>query len=100
MNVNDDPAGGDLIVPLHSRRRKRAQLGQKLQHVIAAAGLFFSGLQSLTAHAEGLERVLAVAGMLTAGLLIGAFAREVRGIGRGHSRHHAHSIDWMDIFAA
>ena len=49
MNVNDDPAGGDLIVPLHSRRRKRAQLGQKLQHVIAAAGLFFSGLQSLTA---------------------------------------------------
>jgi hypothetical protein len=93
-------AHGDIVVPLHSRRRKRRLLAQRLQHVIAAAGLFFGGMQSLSAGAEGLERILAVAGMLTAGLLIGAFAREVRGVTRVHGEHRAHGVDWMDIFAA
>jgi hypothetical protein len=100
MSAGHIAADGDIVVPLHSRRRKRGLLAQKLQHVIAAAGLFFSGMQSLSAGAEGLERMLAVAGMLTAGLLIGAFARELRGVTRAHGEHRAHGVDWMDIFAA
>lgn len=106
MSAHVQAAGGDdLIVPLHSRRRRRGLLAQKLQHVIAGAGLFLSGTQSLTAGAEGLELALAIAGMITAGLLMAAFAREVRGIAgaRGmpaHPTHHRHSVDWMDIFAA
>ena len=55
MNVDEDAAGGDLIVPLRSRRQRRGLLAQKLQHVIAGAGRFFSGIQSLSAGAEGLE---------------------------------------------
>jgi hypothetical protein len=97
-------ANDDLVVPLHSRRRQRGLLAQKLQHVIAGAGLFFSGIQSLSAGAEGLERALAIAGVLTAGLLIAAFARELRAVaGRGkhvQAGHHRHTVDWMDIFAA
>lgn len=96
----DAAVDGDIVVPLHSRRRKRGLLAQKLQHVIAATGLFFSGMQSLSAGAEGLERMLAVAGVLTAGLLIVAFAREVPGATRPHGEHRAHGVDWMDIFAA
>jgi hypothetical protein len=98
-------ANGDLVVPLYSRRRRRGLLAQKLQHVIAGAGLFFSGVQSLSGEAEGLELALAIAGMITAGLLIVAFAREVRsmaGAGETHAQqaHHRHTVDWMDIFAA
>lgn len=95
-------AAGDLVVPLHSRRRRRGLLAQRLQHVIAGAGLFFSGMQSLTAGAEGLELALAVAGMVTAGLLIVAFAREVRGAAgtHAHPAHPRHAVDWTDIFAA
>jgi hypothetical protein len=98
-------AGDDLVVPLHSRRRQRGVLAQKLQHVIAGAGLFFSGMQSLSAGAHGLELALAIAGMITAGLLIAAFARAVRGVARArgthaHPAHHHHAVDWIDIFAA
>jgi hypothetical protein len=97
--------GNDLVVPLHSRRRQRGLLAQKLQHVIAGAGLFFSGMQSLSAGAHGLELALAIAGMITAGLLIAAFARAVRGVARArgthaHPPHHHHAVDWIDIFAA
>jgi hypothetical protein len=31
-----ETAVADLIVPLHSRRRSRARIGQKLQHLMAA----------------------------------------------------------------
>ena len=97
--------GGDLIVPLHSRRRQRGALAQKLQHVIAGAGLFFSGIQSLSDGAHGLERTLAIAGMITAGLLIAAFAREARHLAGARAAHapdapHTQSVDWIDIFAA
>ena len=105
MTAGHGASGGDPIMPLHSRRRTRGALAQKLQHVIAGAGLFFSGMQSLSAHAEGLERTLAIAGMITAGLLIGAFLREVRGATRARGAHpdgahHQRGVDWIDIFAA
>ena len=101
----EDAASSEIVVPLHSRRRRRGLLAQKLQHVIAGAGLFFSGVQSLSAGAEGLERTLAIAGMITAGMLIAAFAREVRRAAAprrsdAHGTHQAHGVDWIDIFAA
>ena len=72
--------------------------------MIAGAGLFYSGVQSLSAGAEGLERILAIAGMMTAGLLIAAFAREVRGLAGSHETpahgHQSQAVDWMDVFAA
>jgi hypothetical protein len=94
----------ELIVPLHSRRRARLGVGQKLQHVIAGGTLFLSGVQSLSSGAEGLERALAVAGMATAALLFAAFVRSLRpATGRAaHAAHasHGHGVDWVDIFAA
>jgi hypothetical protein len=94
-----DAAAGDVIVPLHSRRRQRLGLGQKLQHVIPAAGLLFGGIQSLTSGVEGFERILAIVGIATSALLMTVFARHVRGLGRPRERH-AHGVDWMDIWAA
>ena len=92
----------ELMVPLHSRRRKRAALAQQLQHVVAAAGLVFSGVQSLSSGAGGLELALAVGGMITGAFLIATFARTVRGLRRGGAtpHEHAHGVDWMEIWAA
>ena len=56
----ENTTAGDLVVPQHSRRRRRARNGQKLQHLIPAAGLLFGGVQSLMAGVEGLENAAAV----------------------------------------
>ena len=92
----------ELMVPLHSRRRKRAALAQQLQHVVAAAGLVFSGVQSLSSGAGGLELALAVGGLVTGAFLIATFARTVRGLRHGGAtpHTHAHGVDWMEIWAA
>lgn len=90
----------DLIVPLHSRRRSRAQIGQKLQHLIPAAALLFGGVQSLIAGVDGFERVLAIVGIATSALLVTAFGRQLRRLRRPAAGHAAHGIDWMDVFAA
>ena len=95
-----ETAVADLIVPLHSRRRSRAQIGQKLQHLIPAAGLLFSGVQSLIAGVDGFERALAVVGIATSALLVTAFGRQVRTLRGPVAGHAAHGIDWMDVFAA
>jgi hypothetical protein len=89
----------ELVVPLHSRRRQRAAIGQKLQHLIPAAGLLFGGAQSLIAGVEGFERVLAALGIVTSVLLMSAFGRHVRSM-RESDPHAKHGIDWMDIWAA
>jgi hypothetical protein len=96
----EDPA--DLTVPLHSRRQRRGALAQQLQHVVAAAGLVFSGLQSLSSGAGGLELALAVGGLITGAFLIATFARTVRGLRHGGATPHAHvhGVDWMEIWAA
>jgi hypothetical protein len=95
-----DAAGADLIVPLRSRRRARAQTGQKLQHLIPAAGLLFSGVQSLMAGVDGLERALAIVGIVTSALLMTAFGRHLRTRRNPADSHTAHGIDWMDVWAA
>lgn len=95
-----ETAVADLIVPLHSRRRSRAQIGKKLQHLIPAVGLLFSGVQSLIAGADGFERALAIVGIATSALLVTAFGRQVRALRGPAAGHVAHGIDWMDVFAA
>jgi hypothetical protein len=94
----EQTANGELVVPLHSRRRQRAAIGQKLQHLIPAAGLLFSGVQSLMAGVEGFERALASVGIITSVLLMTAFTRHVGAFGQ--RKHSAHGVDWMDIWAA
>jgi hypothetical protein len=91
-------ASDEIVVPLRSRRRQRAAIGQKLQHLIPAAGLLFSGVQSLMAGVEGFERLLALVGIVTSALLMGAFGRHLRT--QRHQEHGVHGIDWMDIWAA
>ncbi len=96
----ESAADADIAVPLHSRRHRRLQLGQQLQHVVPAAGLLFNGMQSLATGAEGLELALAIAGIVTSGLLIAVFARRAHGLRQHGTAHHTHGIDWMEIFAA
>jgi len=99
--LGQETAVADLIVPLHSRRRSRARIGQKLQHLIPAAGLLFSGVQSLIAGVDGFERALAIVGIVTSALLMIAFGRHLRNTsGRAAAGHAVHRIDWMDVFAA
>jgi hypothetical protein len=93
-------AGDEVVVPLRSRRRQRVAIGQKLQHLIPAAGLLFSGVQSLIAGVEGFERVLALVGIVTSALLIGALGRHLQTRHRRSAEHAKHGIDWMDIWAA
>jgi hypothetical protein len=95
----DEAAGTDIVVPLHSRRQKRVLVVQKMQHLIPAAGLLVGGAQSLAAGAHGLELGLAVAGVITSALLIATLAKSARDLQRSAS-HHAHGVDWMDIWAA
>jgi len=92
--------GDEVVVPLRSRRRQRAAIAQKLQHLIPAAGLLFSGVQSLMAGVEGFERVLAFVGIITSALLMGAFGRHLRPRRPQPAEHGTHGVDWMDIWAA
>ena len=96
----DVAPGTELSVPLHSRRRNRLLVVQKAQHLIPAAGLLFSGIQSLQSDAHGVELALAVGGIVTSALLLAAFARHLRNQGTHQAVHAAHGVDWMDIFAA
>jgi hypothetical protein len=75
--AGEDTTAGDLGVPRHSGRRRRAQIGQKRQHLVPAAGLLF-GVQSLTAGVRGLERALAIVGIITSARLMAALTRQVR----------------------
>jgi len=91
-----------IVVPLRSIRRERALLVQKLQHAIPAVGLLFAGLESLRHGPHGFELALALVEVVTSGLLIATIARSVktaRAAGRS-GLHHAHGIDWIDVWAA
>jgi hypothetical protein len=102
MNAGESAraAGDEIVVPLRSRRRRRAAIGQKLQHLIPAAGLLFSGVQSLMAGVEGFERMLALVGIVTSAMLMGAFGRHLHARRRQPAEHAGHGVDWMDIWAA
>jgi len=91
-----------LVVPLRSRRFARAQAAQKLNHAVPAVGLFAAGFDALRHGVEGSELALATVEMATAGLLLGTMIKSLRAARRAGQAgfHHAHGVDWMDIFAA
>lgn len=100
----DGATTGDVTVPLHSRRRERAQFVQHIRHAIPTVGLLAAAAQSLAAGAHGLELALAIAEIATSALLISSIVRGARSLHthdhhHGHT-HHAHGIEWIDIFAA
>jgi hypothetical protein len=90
-------------IPLVSRRRERGQLLQKIQHALPSFVLLMNGIQGLQAGHEGFARVLALAELVTSGLVIGGIARSVRRMRRAHDEraaaHHS-GIDWIDLFLA
>lgn len=99
-------AQADLVtVPLRSRRLKRVQLVQKIQHAVPALGLLVGGAESLSAGAHGFELVLAVAGIAISGFLGVSIVRGLRAARRGptsahHHDHQGHGVDWTDIWVA
>ena len=52
------------------------------------------------AGAHGVERALAIVGILTSALLMTAFGRHVRTFASPPTAHAAHGVDWMDVWAA
>ena len=93
----------DLVVPLQSRRLKRALTVQKLNHAVPTVGPIFSGVQALQHGAEGFELLLAIVEIVTSAFLIATLARSIRAARAAappasHTTH-AH-IDWIDIWAA
>lgn len=94
-----------LTVPLRSKRRERALLVQKLQHVVAGVVLLFAGLQALGEEARGFGLALAIFEIVSSALLVGsaaiAFRKARRPVDHAHLPHlHHGGVNWMDIFAA
>lgn len=95
-----DTAADDLVVPLHSRRRRRGELVQKLNHAIPAAGLLTAAFQALNAGAHGVELALAVAEIVTSVVLLRLLVKSVREVRAPRAAHAHHGVDWYDIWAA
>jgi hypothetical protein len=91
-----------ISVPLLSRRARRGVLAQKLNHAIPAMGLLAAGVQALAEGARGLDLALAAVEIITSAMLVITIGREMRELHRRQpSRgHHAHGVDWIDIWAA
>ena len=90
-----------LVVPLHSKRHKRGQLAQKLQHAVPAGPLLFQGMDALKRGVHGFELGLAIVEVVTSAFLIVTIVREFRALRHGgHSRHGSHSVDWAHIWSA
>lgn len=99
-----------LTVPLRSRRRQRAQLVQKLQHVFPAAVLLGAGFQEfLGAVPHGWGLALAITEIVVGLLMLGALARTAYGsrhllqrrAGPAHTPNHAHAaVEWENFIAA
>jgi hypothetical protein len=89
-------------VILRSKRRRRAQAVQKLQHVIPALVLLGAGMHTLTSGAQGGELAIGFAEIVSGALFVTAALAGLRSAtrgARGHAAHH-HGIDWVDVFAA
>ncbi|MFN8573108.1 MAG: hypothetical protein U0132_13745 [Gemmatimonadaceae bacterium] len=99
-----DPSGvtGTFTIPLESRRRDRALLIQKLQHVLPSVFLLADGLERLGGeHSTGLV-ALAVTEVAVSVLVIGAFIRALRRLRHSSNEpageHASHGVDWVDLF--
>ena len=91
------------VVPLQSRRRERAAVVQKLQHVVSAAALLTQGLARLQHEPQGWSLALAAAELVVSVTVAVAFVWQVRSTWRGgHAAHgegaRGHGVDWVDVF--
>ena len=90
------------VVPLQSRRRERAALLQKLQHVVPAATLLGQGLARLLHEPHGWSLALGAAELVISVVVVVAFGRQARTTWRGGHAPHGdpgagHAIDWVDV---
>ena len=84
-------------VLLHSRRRERAVLVQKLQHAAPSIVLLFDGLHGVQADPHGFALALASAEIISSVLVIGSVIRALRHAAGAHAPAH-HGVDWIDLF--
>jgi len=92
----------DVVVPLHSRRLRRALTLQKLNHAVPTVGLVVSGVQALQHGARGFELALALTEIVTSAFLIGSLVKNIRAARRHavpEAVHHG-GVDWVDVWAA
>lgn len=86
-------------MPLVSRRAQRVQLFQKLQHALPAPVLFGDGMNRLTGHGALWSLALGVAEVGASAVVIVALLQAIRRHRQPSTQaHHAHRIDWVDIF--
>src|SRR4051794_32830500 len=93
----------EIVVPLLSRRRQRAALVQKFQHVVAGVFLLFQGLTTLGRHPDGAELAIAIVEVVTSAALMAATVRALRRRRRpagGAAGPAHHGVDWMDVLIA
>jgi len=89
----------EITVPLVSRRAQRVQLFQKVQHAVPAPVLIGDGLNRLTDHGALWSTALGVAEVGASAVVIVALVRAIRDQRKPSTHaHHAHGIDWIDIF--
>jgi hypothetical protein len=85
---------------MQSRRRERALLAQKLQHLIPALPLLFQGATALASGVEGFGWWLAIAELVTSVLLFVTVVRAIRHYRADALPHAAHGVDWAHVWAA
>jgi hypothetical protein len=90
-----------LVVPLASRRRKRALLAQKLQHVFPAGVLLVAGLQEFVGEApHGWVLALAIVEIVVGLMMLGALGHAVRRHRKGRHAHSHGEVEWENFIAA
>jgi hypothetical protein len=92
-----------VLVPMHSRRRQRAQFAQKLQHLAPAVALLFTAFQGIRAgEVHGLPLVITAAEIVTSVVLIAIAGRTFRRLASRQPHGHGHhaGTDWFDVWAA
>ncbi len=87
-----------LTVPIETRRRQRAALIQKLQHVVIAFVLLLDGLARFGKEAGFGSFALATAEVVTSALVILFFARAIKKSRVASEELGHHGVDWVDIF--
>jgi hypothetical protein len=105
------PDPPEVLIPLRSLRRERAQVFQKLQHAVPAAGLLLVGVQGILRHENGVELALSAVEIVVSVLLVRSLAkafaanrRSRRAAAAGHGapagHGHGHGVDWVDVLVA
>lgn len=91
--------GDPILVPLRSKRQRRALAVQKLNHAIPAFGLLLAGAQGISDGRHGFGFYLGVFELASAAALIVLTIRELRSAIVSAHAHEHHGVDWVDIAA-